>query len=100
LYATLLCRNLHLLGFFFAVPDLVVAPFGAGWNTPMAVFDLSGQQAAVPKIRLRPRASVARFHEKVSKLLHLNKLLDLCIITCSLVAHICSAVPVCSSGYV
>ena len=59
----------------------------------MAVFDLSGQQAAVPKIRVRACASVARFHEKVSKVLHLNEtasfvLLYLCIITCSLVHSI------------
>jgi hypothetical protein len=46
----------------------------------------------VPKIRLCACASVARFHEKVSKLLHLNNtasfvLLYLCMINCSLLVH-------------
>jgi hypothetical protein len=54
----------------------------------VAVFDLSGQQDAVPETGLRACASVAPFHEKVSKLLHLNKtanfvlLLYLFIINC------------------
>ncbi|OEL24849.1 hypothetical protein BAE44_0014135 [Dichanthelium oligosanthes] len=39
------------------------------WNTPMAVFDLSSQQVAVPKIQLRASASVAS-SKQVSKLLY------------------------------
>jgi hypothetical protein len=54
------CRKLHL--YIFAsqpLPDVALASLVAGRNTPVAVFDLSSQQAAVPQVQLRAAAPVA-----------------------------------------
>lgn len=48
----------------FLFPD-VTMPFNAGWNTPMAIFDLSSQQVAVPKTEPRTSASIDPFADSI-----------------------------------